>query len=154
MESSGTSREAQLDFVNEVMADVRAQQQASRASGPPRPAAGAHADPPAAAGDDLDPRLIRDLEDPGEDESPIIKSAREQMLKTGSMATLPTLKSVNEVSCSRFWDPVLGTTHWLRLNGLNIQVHARQESLILLPRVKALHQDSCFWPRNLRMVAA
>ncbi len=114
MESSGTSREAQLDFVNEVMADVRAQQQAARASGAPRPAAGAQADPPAAAGQQAEPRPARELslEDGGENEHEIIRSAREQMLKTGSMATLPTLKSVNEVSCSSSWDPVFCRTHW------------------------------------------
>ena len=125
MEASGTSREAQLDFVNEVMADVRAQQQAARASGAPRPA----------VGDQVDPRFVRDLEDPDENESPIIKSAREQMLKSGSMATLPTLKSVNEVSCS--WDPAFPTTHWaFRLSGLTMKLHAWQGSLVLLTSVK------------------
>ena len=93
MEGSGASREEQLDFVNEIMADVRGRQMADSSA---RPCA---AREPAELG-----AAVRDQAEPE-----VIRRAREQMLNIGPhcLANQPSVKSANQVSCSQHVHPPL-----------------------------------------------
>lgn len=85
LEGSGASREEQLDFVNEIMADVRGRQMANSSSRP------------GSARDQAEPRAASEQAEPE-----VIRRAREQMLNIGPncLANQPSVKSVNQVSCS------------------------------------------------------